>query len=153
LKDQNLVESSTDLSSKDILKRCENLIKTKANKAQHSPEIHKQSVHQFSATEAATPAAKSSPVKLEAATVANGAVQSGKSNPIDIHRKNSLGREQSVHVLVQTPQSHPHHLPRPQTPISPQNSPPSSTLAPISITDRPQVVSVGGGKGALPSSI
>ncbi|KAF9022446.1 hypothetical protein BGZ52_000926 [Haplosporangium bisporale] len=154
LKDQDLVESSTDLSSKDILKRCENLIKAKANKAQHSTESHKQqSAHQPSAIGVPTPAAKSAPAKPEAATVTSGAIHSGLPNPIDIHRPNSLGREQSVHVLVQTPQSHHHHLSRPQTPISPRNSPPSSTLAPISITERPQVVTVGGGKGALPSSI
>ncbi|KAG0038734.1 hypothetical protein BGZ82_010973 [Podila clonocystis] len=152
LKDQDLVESSTDLSSKDILKRCENLIKSKANKAQTATEGHKQPpAHQQPPTGTSiTAASKSLGTKPEATTVTNGAVQSGQSNPIDIHRPNSLGREHSVHVLVQTPH---HHIPRPHTPISPQQSPPSSSLAPIDITERPQVVSVGGGKGVLSSSI
>ncbi|KAF9332019.1 hypothetical protein BG006_005112 [Podila minutissima] len=152
LKDQDLVESSTDLSSKDILKRCENLIKSKATKAHPTTEGHKHPpTPQQPPTGTSTAAAfKTVGIKPEATTVTNGADQSGQSNPIAIQRPNILGREQSVHVLVQT--AH-HHIPRPQTPISPQQSPPSSALAPIGITERPQVVAVGGGKDVLSLSI
>ncbi|KAG0301669.1 hypothetical protein BGZ98_008142 [Dissophora globulifera] len=40
LSDQELVESSTDLSSKDILKRCENLVRSKVKKSHSLGELH-----------------------------------------------------------------------------------------------------------------
>ncbi|KAF9392850.1 hypothetical protein CPB97_008441 [Podila verticillata] len=40
LSDQDLVESSTDLSSKDILKRCENLVKSKVKKSHSLGDLY-----------------------------------------------------------------------------------------------------------------
>ncbi|KAG0260501.1 hypothetical protein BG011_001870 [Mortierella polycephala] len=40
LNDQDLVESSTDLSSKDILKRCENLVKSKVKKSHSLGDLY-----------------------------------------------------------------------------------------------------------------
>src|SRR5690554_3024388 len=40
LNDQELVESSTDLSSKDILKRCENLVKSKVKKSHSLGDLY-----------------------------------------------------------------------------------------------------------------
>jgi hypothetical protein len=40
LRDQELVESSTDLSSKDILKRCENLVRSKVKKSHSLGDLY-----------------------------------------------------------------------------------------------------------------
>ncbi|KAG0057280.1 hypothetical protein BGZ83_000070 [Gryganskiella cystojenkinii] len=60
LNDQDLVESSTDLSSKDILKRCENLVRTKVKKSHSLGDLYQDQ----DAPEQSTAGTSGSPPKL-----------------------------------------------------------------------------------------
>ncbi|KAI1316417.1 hypothetical protein EDD11_009980 [Mortierella claussenii] len=122
LSDQDLLESSMDLSSKDILKRCENLVRTKAKKGV-SPSTGDIS---------------------DRNDLSNSGYMSDDSVLIrrqhgalaDIHHTST--REQSVPMVIQQQQ--------------PLSSLPHQQQ-PMRIPERPQVVSVGGGKGATPMSL
>ncbi|KAF9358880.1 hypothetical protein BGX34_008669 [Mortierella sp. NVP85] len=199
LSDQDLVESSMDLSSKDILKRCENLVRTKVKKSHSLGDIYHHE-QQWSGQDATGQPGHS---KEESA-----ALRAGKAGTLgDVHHPppphQSSSREQSVPVMIhrqrqnsqqtnhfqqqqqQQQQLHPlqhsnqHHQQYSQYQQHPHQqqqhhqhqrhqrqhssgthglsmsnpaSSASSTL-PMRIPERPQAVSVGGGKGATPMSL
>ncbi|KAF9354332.1 hypothetical protein BGX26_007833 [Mortierella sp. AD094] len=142
LSDQDLVESSTDLSSKDILKRCENLVRAKVKKSHSLGEFHHEQSgsNQDSNNQAEDPASHTGmvDVRRQSSSVHSAAVM----------------REQSVPVMIQQPSqpitgfSHGAHG------LSTSHPPSSSSgMGPMRIPERPQAVSVGGGKGATPMSL
>ncbi|KAF9168833.1 hypothetical protein BGX20_011155 [Mortierella sp. AD010] len=144
LSDQDLVESSTDLSSKDILKRCENLVRAKVKKSTSLGEFqHEQSMS-----------------NQDPNSQARGAEDPASTGMVEVRRQSSsvqnaaTMREQSVPVMIQQPSRHitgfnhgPHGLSTSHPPSS------SSGMGPMRIPERPQAVSVGGGKGATPMSL
>ncbi|KAF9178839.1 hypothetical protein BGZ50_007441 [Haplosporangium sp. Z 11] len=150
LSNQDLVESSIDLSSKDILKRCENLVKAKVQKSHSSGDLY----HEQGASQSQSPSQTNG---------SNGeGYNSGRSEGVvhtghpSYHRQHStlpygIGREHSVPVMIQ----------RQQSPLSfnhnahglSTSNPTSSSMGPIRIPERSQAVSVGGGKGATPMSL
>ena len=123
LSDQDLVESSTDLSSKDILKRCENLVKSKVKKSHSLGDLY-------------------------ADTGSNGNGNSNTEGAGDIVGSGSVngkhGEQHHQHHQHQHPHHHPHqynhhahyhHQSNQQHPS--QNSVQSSTSA-IRIPERPR---------------
>ncbi|KAF8941016.1 hypothetical protein BGZ58_003153 [Dissophora ornata] len=144
--DQDLVESSTDLSSKDILKRCENLVRAKIKKSRSMGELHQNEQQQQQSG--------SSQGQDEAV------LRPGQTGTVDLHRQsssvhNAAKREQSVPVMIQQTSS---HLPGHNNGVhilstSNPSSSSTSSLGPMRIPERPHAVSVGGGKGATPMSL
>ncbi|KAF9123604.1 hypothetical protein BGX30_001338 [Mortierella sp. GBA39] len=159
LSDQDLVESSTDLSSKDILKRCENLVKAKVKKSHSVGDLYQDH----------TPGQGQSQHHHE------GVIHGTLTAKPDIHFQTPEGhgsvvREASVPVMIQQPGSksthhhhnshhhhhnnnhnhnhHPHGLstsnPSPST---------SSSMGAMRIPERLPTVAVDGGKGATPMSL
>ncbi|KAG0209921.1 hypothetical protein BGX28_009889 [Mortierella sp. GBA30] len=164
LSDQDLVESSTDLSSKDILKRCENLVKSKVKKSHSVGDLYtdqpknNQSQGQGQSNGNGNGNGNSS---ASAGQQDEGIIHGTHAGTTPSYHHQSLGaalngvsREQSVPVMVQRQQSpsplgfnHSVHGLSTSTPNS------SSSTGPIRIPERPQTVSVGGGKGATPMSL
>ncbi|KAI8352256.1 hypothetical protein B0O80DRAFT_454109 [Mortierella sp. GBAus27b] len=181
LSDQDLVESTMDLSSKDILKRCENLVRTKVKKSHSLGDLYHDQ-HQWHDSSTSQPS--------RAAGGDEGAIfmRISKSGTADIHHQqhhhgsssssNHPGqREQSAPVIIQKPRPGQHHQqplhqhqhqqqqqhqqqrhrrqhssgPHALSTSGPTAS--SSSTLPMRIPERPQAVSVGGGKGATPMSL
>ncbi|KAF9429337.1 hypothetical protein BGZ76_001442 [Entomortierella beljakovae] len=142
LSDQDLVESSMDLSSKDILKRCENLVKVKVKKSDPLGGFNQEQGG-----------------SNQESSVDDGIVNHSHNGMVDVHRQSSsvhsaaVMRDQSVPVMIQS------SLPSTNTynhgayRLSTSQPTTSSGLSPIRIPERPQAVSVGGGKGATPMSL
>ncbi|KAF9573158.1 hypothetical protein EC968_009007 [Mortierella alpina] len=155
LSNQDLVESSTDLSSKDILKRCENLVKARVKKSRSMGDLYPDKPDSNHGQ------GQSNGVQDGRATgqQEEGAVHAGNAATPSFHHpsgaaSNGIAKEHSVPVIVQRQQSptpsgynHNVHGLSTSTPTS------SSSMAPIRIPERPQAVSVGGGKGATPMSL
>ncbi|KAI1317902.1 hypothetical protein EDD11_007564 [Mortierella claussenii] len=82
LSDQDLVESSTDLSSKDILKRCENLVKSKVKKSHSLGDLYADSSN-------STPAGEGGDI------LATGNVNGENTYPIPVHPSQQHRHQQS----------------------------------------------------------
>ncbi|KAG0314437.1 hypothetical protein BGZ99_008133 [Dissophora globulifera] len=168
LNDQDLVESSMDLSSKDILKRCENLVRAKFKKSHSVGDLYPTDSQSHGQEEMAP------------------AVNSTHSGSVGVQRQASavhsmrgVTRENSMPVMIQQtpsfpssssgpmayhPQQHNHqqqqrhygntaHGLSTSSPTPSSSAVSSSSLGPMRIPERPQVVSVGGGKGSTPMSL
>ncbi|KAF9941353.1 hypothetical protein BGZ67_005183 [Mortierella alpina] len=153
LSNQDLVESSTDLSSKDILKRCENLVKAKVKKSRSMGDLYHDNPD---SNQGQTNGGHDGHA---AGQQEEGSVHAGNAATPSFHHpsgaaSNGIVKEHSVPVIVQRQQSpipsgynHNVHGLSTSTPTS------TSSMAPIRIPERPQAVSVGGGKGATPMSL
>lgn len=161
LSDQDLVESSTDLSSKDILKRCENLVKAKVKKSHSVGDLyqdHTPSQGQGQQTNGHP---------------REGVIHGTLTAKPDIHYQTpeghgSVTREASVPVMIQQPgsksthhhhnsyhnnQNHSHnHHPHGLSTSNPSPST-SSSMGAMRIPERLPTVAVDGGKGATPMSL
>lgn len=179
LSDQDLVESSMDLSSKDILKRCETFVRSKVKKSHSLGDLEQQ----WAGTQEASSSIQHSQPRDEGGIF----MRNSKVGTGDMQHQ-PVGREQSVPVIIQKQRSglHPNYQNQNQSQNQNQNqnqyqqqnqqqhqlhrhhrqhssgshglstsnptSSSSSTL-PMRIPERPQAVSVGGGKGATPMSL
>ncbi|KAF9115134.1 hypothetical protein BGX27_008839 [Mortierella sp. AM989] len=147
LSDQDLVESSMDLSSKDILKRCENLVRAKVKKSHSLGEFcHDQS-------------GSNQDTNNQTQGANDGAAQSSHTGVVDVHRQVSsvqsaaVMREQPVPVMIQQSSQSIATFNHGTRGLSTSQPTPSSVIGPMRIPERPQAVSVGGGKGAMPMSL
>ncbi|KAG0305548.1 hypothetical protein BGZ97_001070 [Linnemannia gamsii] len=157
LSDQDLVESSTDLSSKDILKRCENLVKAKVKKSHsvgdlyqdHAPsqaQIQQNNGHHESVIHGTLTA---KPDIHFQAPGGHGGIVREASVPVMIQQSGSKSTNHHHNSHHNSHYSrHPHGLstsnPSPST---------SSSMGPMRIPDRLPAVAVDGGKGATPMSL
>ncbi|KAF8967778.1 hypothetical protein BGZ46_000115, partial [Entomortierella lignicola] len=141
LSDQDLVESSMDLSSKDILKRCENLVRSNIKKSHSLGEFH----HEQGGS------------NYQNQSVDDSAIPASHTGMVDVRRQMSsvhsaaAAREQSIPVVIQQHSTgsfnHGTHG------LSSSHPSSSSGIGPMRIPERPQAVSVGGGKGVMPMSL
>ncbi|KAK3843489.1 MAG: rho-type GTPase-activating protein 1 [Linnemannia gamsii] len=156
LSDQDLVESSTDLSSKDILKRCENLVKAKVKKSHSVGDLYQDHA----------------PSHSNGHHDHEGVIHGIHTGTPDYHYQAPGGyggvtREVSVPVMIQQPGSkhmhhNNHHHSRSQNNnshhphgLSTSNPSPStsSSMGPMRIPERLPAVAVDGGKGSTPMSL
>ncbi|KAF9909408.1 hypothetical protein BX616_011173 [Lobosporangium transversale] len=156
LNDQDLLESSMDLSSKDILKRCENLVRAQGKKTNIT-----------AGTGMGLGAAAAGDSHLDSVNANNSALcgnhgqDEGHHPGLDIRHQslpvhnNANSRQQSAPLLIQQPQHHqrPHYNNGIHGLSTSNPSPSSTSMGPMRIPERPQAVSVGGGKGATPMSL
>ncbi|KAF9907636.1 hypothetical protein EC991_010756 [Linnemannia zychae] len=157
LSDQDLVESSTDLSSKDILKRCENLVKAKVKKSHSVGDLY-QDPNQ----------GQSHQNQSNGHHNHEGMIHGTHTGTPDFHYQvpgghGSVAREASVPVMIQQPNSksvhhnhsrsqHNNHHPLGLSTSNPSPST-SSSMGPMRIPERIPTVAVDGGKGATPMSL
>ncbi|KAF9920206.1 hypothetical protein FBU30_009992 [Linnemannia zychae] len=159
LSDQDLVESSTDLSSKDILKRCENLVKAKVKKSHSVGDLYEGHIP--------NQGVQSQPSNGNHSN--EGMIHETLIGMPDYHSQSSSGqggmaREGSVPVMIQQPgsKSNGHHLshshhnhnhyPHGFSTSNPSPST-SSSMASMRIPGRLPAVAVDGGKGSMPMSL
>ncbi|GJJ68299.1 hypothetical protein EMPS_00645 [Entomortierella parvispora] len=180
LNDQDLVESSTDLSSKDILKRCENLVKTKVKKSHSFGDLYQEDseadpaspskVHQL--IEGGESGGEPVPTSFSAlgqelaSEDRGGAIHAAytESHTPSLHA-NGVAREHSVPVLIEQPRAQHQSFyggggPQGLSTSNPSSS--SSMMGPIRIPERSPAISYSGGspsgvgnpiKGASPISL
>lgn len=168
LSDQDLVESSMDLSSKDILKRCETFVRSKVKKSHSLGDLE----HQWAGSQEAASSNAQQHQHHQSKDEGGIFMRISKSGTGDVHHPFGSSAQQSVPVMIQKQRSglhpnyqqqhqqqHQHHRHLRQhssgthglSTSNPTSS--SSSTLPMRIPERPQAVSVGGGKGATPMSL
>ncbi|KAF9107325.1 hypothetical protein BGX29_006689 [Mortierella sp. GBA35] len=163
LSDQDLVESSTDLSSKDILKRCENLVKAKVKKSHSVGDLYQDHALSHGQSQQQHQQGQSNGQH-------DGMIHGTIAGTPDYHHQSpghgGIAREASVPVMIQHPGSrstnhhhhshnHNHHNHRPHglSTSNPSPSTVSSSMGAIRIPERLPTVAVDGGKGSTPMSL
>ncbi|KAF9975699.1 hypothetical protein BGZ73_000550 [Actinomortierella ambigua] len=164
LDDQDLLESSMDLSSKDILKRCENYVKTRVKKSHSLGDLYADTAEGGGRNDPRTFNGSNGQPQhhqqlgnhhSEAALMHNGlAAPSPPHSPPPNHHSSSTHVEfRSISQLTFGQQ---------QQPPSSATGSPAASVSPVRIPQRPPpphhshttpVITVGGGAGATPMSL
>ncbi|KAF9133333.1 hypothetical protein BGW39_010037 [Mortierella sp. 14UC] len=160
LSDQDLVESSTDLSSKDILKRCENLVKAKVKKSHSVGDLYQDH---------APSQGQGHQSQSNGHHNYEGMIHGTHTGTPDYHYQapgghSSVAREASVPVMIQQPGSKSTHHNHSRSQhnnnhrslgLSTSNPSPStsSSMGPMRIPERIPAVAVDGGRGSTPMSL
>ncbi|KAG0267193.1 hypothetical protein DFQ27_009097 [Actinomortierella ambigua] len=183
LDDQDLLESSMDLSSKDILKRCENYVKTRVKKSHSLGDLYADTTEGIIRNDARTFNGSNgqpqhhqqlSNHQSEAALLHNGLIApSPPHSPPPNHHSSSthvefrsisqlsFGQQQAVDSNGHPVYNNRVNAPSPQPSLSATGSP-AASVSPVRIPQRPPpphhshttpIITVGGGAGSTPMSL